>query len=60
MYNKLSAIEEIKDNLLLTWHKQLGVNGRVYLHPEGINAQLLVPERNVNHFERRVQFHLLT
>lgn len=54
MYNKLSAIEEIKDNLLLTWHKQLGVTGRVYLHPEGINAQLAVPEARVKAFMRKV------
>lgn len=55
MYNKLSAIEEIKENLLFTWHKQLGVNGRVYLHPEGMNAQLSVPEGNVRTFMKKVK-----
>lgn len=44
---------ELRDQLWIEWDR-LGVFGRIYLAKEGINAQLSVPEHNVDAFRKNV------
>ena len=46
-YAHLSDPQGIRDRLFLEWSK-LSVFGRTYIAPEGINAQISVPEENLN------------
>jgi len=46
----------MKQMLLQKWGKELGVLGRVYLSPEGINAQMTVPLGNVERLRKSVRF----
>ena len=48
--------EKLRDKLYLQW-KELGVLGRIYLAYEGINAQLSVPEHNLEKFKHNVHLN---
>ena len=41
-YTKLKNLDVLRDELYLKW-KDLNILGRVYLAPEGINAQISIP-----------------
>ena len=52
-YVKLGSVEEVydlRDELYLDW-EDLGVLGRIYIAQEGINAQISVPEHNLETFK---------
>lgn len=49
-YVKIEKPEEMRDQLYREWYA-LGVFGRIYLAREGINAQLCVPEENLEKFK---------
>jgi UPF0176 protein len=48
-YTKVEDPQSLRDDLFKKWSK-LGVLGRIYLSQEGINAQLCIPEHNVDAF----------
>ncbi len=48
-YIKIADPAQFRDELFLHWN-ELGVLGRIYLATEGINAQLSVPEPNLQKF----------
>lgn len=48
-YAKIKNPKEFRDNLFIAWNK-IGVLGRIYVAKEGINAQLNVPENNLEAF----------
>jgi UPF0176 protein len=48
-YVKLYDLQEFRDELWVAWTK-LGVLGRIYVAREGVNAQLSVPDHNLEAF----------
>ena len=52
-YVLLDNLHELRDKLYIEWNS-LGVLGRIYLSEEGINAQVSVPEDNVDSFKSSV------
>lgn len=52
-YVELNDPRALRDELYAEW-SQLGVLGRVYLAAEGVNAQISVPEHNVDAFKDSV------
>lgn len=52
-YVILSQLDEYRDSLFEGWG-QLGVLGRVYIAQEGINAQISVPEHQLESFRKSV------
>lgn len=50
-YVILENPDELRNELYAEWQK-LGILGRVYLATEGINAQISVPEHNVEQFQK--------
>lgn len=52
-YIILSQLEEYRDSLFDVW-SELGVLGRVYIAQEGINAQVSVPEHQLESFRKSV------
>lgn len=50
-YVKIEKPSEFRDQLFLEWDA-LGIFGRIYVAREGINAQLSVPEHNVEAFKK--------
>jgi UPF0176 protein len=52
-YVILSQLDEYRDLLFDSWDK-IGVLGRVYIAHEGINAQISVPEHNMELFRKSV------
>lgn len=50
-YVRLSEVEALRDELYAEW-EALGVLGRVYLAPEGINAQVSVPSAHLERFRQ--------
>jgi UPF0176 protein len=48
-YVRMNQVEALRDALYLEW-EALGVLGRIYLAPEGINAQVSVPTANLEAF----------
>ena len=55
-YVSLDSLEELRDQLYAGWNS-LGVLGRIYLSKEGINAQVSIPEDNVDSFKTNVTKH---
>ena len=53
-YFKLDNPKIFRDHLFVTWSK-LDVLGRIYISNEGVNAQLSVPEENINEFKETLQ-----
>lgn len=53
-YVKIEKPEEMRDQLYREWYA-LGVFGRIYLAREGINAQLCVPEKNLEAFKASLE-----
>lgn len=53
-YVKIEKPEEMRDAIYREWH-ELGVFGRIYLAREGINAQLCVPEKNLDSFKESLE-----
>eukprot|EP01125_Pyxidicula_operculata_P019794 TRINITY_DN7207_c0_g1_i1.p1 TRINITY_DN7207_c0_g1~~TRINITY_DN7207_c0_g1_i1.p1 ORF type:complete len:310 (+),score=77.38 TRINITY_DN7207_c0_g1_i1:382-1311(+) len=51
-YTNLSNLPALKRDLEYSWGESLGIKGRIYLHNEGINAQLSVPIENVEKFKQ--------
>ncbi len=49
-YVKLDNLNELRDELFLKW-SELKILGRIYLSFEGINAQLSIPNNNINIFK---------
>ena len=52
-YIKLNSIESLRNDLFLEWSK-LNILGRIYLAPEGINAQISIPEHNLKLFKNSI------
>ena len=52
-YVKIENPEELRDQLFTKW-SELGVMGRIYLAHEGINAQLSLPEKNLEAFRKEI------
>ena len=52
-YVLLDNLHELRDKLYIEWNS-LGVLVRIYLSEEGINAQVSVPEDNVDSFKSSV------
>ena len=49
-YVNLNELDNLRNDLFLKWNK-LKVLGRVYLAKEGINAQISIPEKNLQDFK---------
>ena len=49
-YVKLDNLIELRDTLYSDWNK-LNILGRIYIAEEGINAQISIPEYNLQHFK---------
>ena len=60
-YTKLKDLEILRNKLYLKW-KKLNILGRVYIAPEGINAQISIPKDSLTDFESALKntsfFHL--
>ncbi len=52
-YVKLDNLIELRDTLYSDWNK-LNILGRIYIAEEGINAQISVPEYNLQHFKNNL------
>jgi len=52
-YTKLKKLEILRDELYLKW-KNLNILGRVYIAPEGINAQISIPENSLTDFKNEL------
>ncbi len=52
-YVKIANPQELRDQLFIKWNN-LGVMGRIYLAPEGINAQLSLPTKNLSEFQKEL------
>ena len=52
-YTILENLPELRDDLYNNWN-ELGVLGRIYIAEEGINAQLSVPEHNLEDFVKNI------
>lgn len=52
-YVHIEEPEKLRDDLYIAW-KKIGVLGRIYVAKEGINAQLNIPEHNMNEFRNSV------
>jgi UPF0176 protein len=50
-YVRLREVEDLRHALYQEW-EALGVLGRIYIAPEGINAQVSVPMNNLEHFRK--------
>ncbi len=48
-YVRLSAVDDLRNALYTEW-EALGILGRIYIAPEGINAQVSVPTANLGAF----------
>ncbi|MBK9275426.1 MAG: rhodanese domain-containing protein [Flavobacteriales bacterium] len=48
-YVRLAEVEDLRNDLYMEW-EALGVLGRVYIAPEGINAQVSVPTTDLERF----------
>ena len=53
-YTKLKNLENLRDDLYLKWEK-LNILGRVYIAPEGINAQISIPENLLSDFKNELK-----
>ena len=53
-YTKLKNLETLRDDLYLKWGK-LNILGRVYIAPEGINAQISIPENLLSDFKNELK-----
>ena len=53
-YIKLNDLHELRDSLYLQWEK-LNILGRVYIAPEGINAQISIPDNNFKPFKQGLE-----
>ncbi len=53
-YTSLKKLEELRDLLYLNW-KKLNILGRVYIAPEGINAQISIPVHNQKLFKKNIK-----
>ena len=49
-YIELNELEKLRNTLFLEW-KQMNILGRVYIASEGINAQISIPEDNIESFK---------
>ena len=52
-YIPLENLEELRHNLFLEWNA-IKILGRIYLSKEGINAQLSIPEYNIDKFRASI------
>jgi UPF0176 protein len=50
-YQRIDQPQAFRDELYRAWHV-MGVVGRIYIAQEGINAQLAVPEKNLELFDQ--------
>ena len=55
-YTKINNLEDLRDSLFLEW-KNLEVLGRVYIASEGINAQISIPNHNIDLFNKNIENH---
>ncbi|MBL4695115.1 rhodanese-related sulfurtransferase [Candidatus Gracilibacteria bacterium] len=53
-YTKIDKPEEFRNELFQKWQK-LNIFGRIYIATEGINAQLSVPETNLDKFKEQLE-----
>ena len=52
-YTTLKNLEELRDSLYLEW-KKLQILGRIYIAPEGINAQISIPTYQLKLFKKNI------
>jgi len=50
-YIELKELNKLRNNLFLEWNK-MNILGRIYIAKEGINAQLSIPESNIELFKQ--------
>ena len=50
-YVQLSNLDELRDSLYERW-RDLNILGRIYIAEEGINAQISLPENNIDMFRK--------
>ena len=50
-YTALTDLEQLRDTLYKDW-SELKILGRIYVAKEGINAQLSVPDYNIDAFKK--------
>jgi UPF0176 protein len=55
-YVILENLQELRDSLYRDW-EGFGVLGRIYIAREGINAQISVPEHNLDKFRKNLDSH---
>ena len=56
-YIKIKNIDELRNELFLNFNK-IGILGRVYIANEGINAQISIPENNIEQFKLNLSSYL--
>jgi len=56
-YIKIKNIDELRNDLFLNFNK-IGILGRVYIANEGINAQISIPENNIEKFKLNLHSYL--
>ena len=52
-YIKIDNLEQLRDNLFLNFN-ELKILGRIYIANEGINAQVSIPEHNLDMFKTKL------
>ena len=52
-YTSLRNIEDLRDQFYISWNN-LEILGRVYISKEGINAQISIPEHNIETFKKNL------
>ena len=57
-YIELNELEKLRNTLFLEW-KQMNILGRVYIASEGINAQISIPENNIESFKYSINNRIL-
>ena len=55
-YVSIDNLHELRDALYEKW-SQMNILGRIYIAPEGINAQISLPENKLNEFKQDLNFY---
>ena len=53
-YLRLNNLDQLRDKIYKSWDS-LNILGRVYISKEGINAQISIPENNLNFFKDQLE-----
>ena len=53
-YLRLNNLNQLRDKIYKSWDS-LNILGRVYIAKEGINAQISIPDNNLNFFKNQLE-----